>query len=117
MALRSSSPGSELTPRSARATRGARSLWPLLLQPRKVLRFFRDRRAPLGTKLLVLGVIAYVIMPIDLVPDVAPIVGWLDDAGFVAFALAWFARRLAIYDRSEDTIPDRSAPAIDEQAR
>lgn len=71
----------------------------------------------MGTKLLVLGVIAYVIMPIDLVPDVAPLVGWLDDAGFVAFALAWFARQLAIYDRSEHTIPDRSTTALDEQPR
>jgi uncharacterized membrane protein YkvA (DUF1232 family) len=47
----------------------------------------RDPRVPLRAK-IVLGVcVAYLAMPIDLVPDFIPIAGALDDAIIAAFAL------------------------------
>src|SRR5690606_7173757 len=58
---------------------------------RAVVRYFRDPSASVVGKLFVLATIVYVIMPVDLIPDV-PIVGWLDDLGFASVAVAWLAR-------------------------
>jgi len=46
----------------------------------------RDPRAPLASKLVALLAVAYVISPIDLVSDLIPVLGWLDD-GLIAFFL------------------------------
>ena len=41
---------------------------------------FRDPRTPWWNKLAILGLVAYGVSPIDLIPDVIPFVGLLDDA-------------------------------------
>lgn len=61
------------------------------------MRFFRDPEASLWGKLFTLFTVAYVVWPMDLVPDVAPIVGWLDDLGLAAVATAYLARVTASY--------------------
>ncbi len=38
-----------------------------------------DDRVPRKTKVLVGGIIAYIIMPIDLIPDIIPVIGLMDD--------------------------------------
>ena len=38
-----------------------------------------DRRVPLGVKLLLVGAVAYLVSPYDLVPDFLPIRGRIDD--------------------------------------
>ena len=62
----------------------ARQLWMALRHP----------AAPgwlkLGTALLAL----YVLSPIDLIPDVLPLVGVLDDIVLVPFAVRWLLKRL-----------------------
>jgi uncharacterized membrane protein YkvA (DUF1232 family) len=62
-----------------------------------IVRFFRDRDASLAGKAFVLLSIAYVIFPADLIPDVIPVLGWLDDLGVVGFALAYLHRVSARY--------------------
>jgi uncharacterized membrane protein YkvA (DUF1232 family) len=44
----------------------------------------------LGTALLVL----YVVSPVDLIPDVVPIIGWVDDLVLVPLAIRWLLNRL-----------------------
>lgn len=39
-------------------------------------------------KFLVVGAILYVLWPWDAVPDIAPVVGWLDDIMFLVGALS-----------------------------
>ena len=39
------------------------------------------------TKLIIAGTLAYVILPIDVIPDFLPIVGWLDDAFVLGLAM------------------------------
>lgn len=39
----------------------------------------RDPRTPWYAKLLVVGIVAYALSPIDLVPDFIPVLGLLDD--------------------------------------
>ena len=52
-----------------------------------VTRLVRDRRVPRHRKLLLLGLIGYLALPFDLVPDFIPVAGQLDDAIIVALVL------------------------------
>ncbi|MGB9978778.1 YkvA family protein [Methanobacterium sp.] len=40
---------------------------------------YKDPRVPLHIKITILLVIAYLLSPIDLIPDFIPIIGYLDD--------------------------------------
>jgi uncharacterized membrane protein YkvA (DUF1232 family) len=50
-------------------------------------RLFRDARVPLAEKVLVVGTIAYVISPLDFIPDVVPVIGQVDDLYLVALVV------------------------------
>jgi uncharacterized membrane protein YkvA (DUF1232 family) len=50
-------------------------------------RLLSDPRVSRGRKLLLLALVAYLVMPFDLVPDFIPIAGQLDDAIVVALVL------------------------------
>jgi uncharacterized membrane protein YkvA (DUF1232 family) len=52
----------------------------------------RDPRTPLGVRLLALGIAAYALSPIDLVPDFIPVLGYLDDLLIVPFGVALVIR-------------------------
>ena len=49
-----------------------------------------DRRV----KLTLAGALAYFVMPIDLIPDFLPLVGFTDDAAVIAAALAAVSRSI-----------------------
>jgi uncharacterized membrane protein YkvA (DUF1232 family) len=46
-----------------------------------------DRRVALTDKVLVMGAIAYIVMPIDLIPDFIPFFGEIDDMFLLVLAL------------------------------
>src|SRR3954468_16660859 len=46
-----------------------------------------DRRVSILDKLMVAGALAYIIMPIDLIPDFIPFLGEIDDLYLLIFAL------------------------------
>lgn len=46
-----------------------------------------DRRVAMLDKLLVAGAMAYIVMPIDLIPDFIPFLGEVDDLYLLIFAL------------------------------
>jgi uncharacterized membrane protein YkvA (DUF1232 family) len=62
----------------------ARQLWAALRHP----------AAPRWLKLGALGIVAYVLSPVDLLPDVLPFVGVLDDIVLVPLAMRWLLDRL-----------------------
>ena len=47
----------------------------------------RDPRVSLRSKIIAFATVAYVVSPIDLVPDVVPVLGKLDDLAVVGLAL------------------------------
>jgi uncharacterized membrane protein YkvA (DUF1232 family) len=55
-----------------------------------VSRLAREPRVPRRRKLLLLGLVAYLSSPFDLVPDFVPVAGQLDDAIIVALVLRHF---------------------------
>lgn len=75
---------STLTPHSIGAlTRIVRTL-------RLAWRLLSDSRVSILPKLIPLAAILYVISPIDLIPDLIPVLGQLDDLGIVILAIHWF---------------------------
>ena len=56
-------------------------------------RLLRDPRVPRRSKALVAGLIPYLALPFDLIPDFVPVAGQLDDAILVAFVLRRVVRR------------------------
>jgi uncharacterized membrane protein YkvA (DUF1232 family) len=48
----------------------------------------RDPRTPWYAKLLVAGIVAYALSPIDLIPDFVPILGYLDDLILIPTGIA-----------------------------
>jgi uncharacterized membrane protein YkvA (DUF1232 family) len=64
----------------------------LIRQARLALRLLRDPRVPWVTKAVPVMAALYLIVPLDLVPDVFPILGQLDDLGVAAVALETFLR-------------------------
>ena len=53
-------------------------------------RLFRDRRVPLRAKAIVVGAVCYLVLPIDLVPDILPFFGFADDITILLLAGRWF---------------------------
>ena len=60
-------------------------------------RYFKDPKAGFFGKAFVFLAVAYGVMPLDLVPDIAPVGGWLDDIGVVALAFGHLAKVASRY--------------------
>lgn len=48
----------------------------------------RDPRTPWYAKLLVAGIVAYALSPIDLIPDFVPVLGYLDDLVLIPMGIS-----------------------------
>ncbi len=59
-----------------------------------VRRVLEDRSLSLGPRLALVGLLGWLLMPIDLVPDFVPVIGLLDDVVVTALVLRWVARRI-----------------------
>jgi uncharacterized membrane protein YkvA (DUF1232 family) len=72
---------------------------------RALARYYRDPDASIFGKLVALVAVLYAIMPLDLIPDVVPIVGWLDDIGVMGLATAWLLKVVARYRHTPELEP------------
>jgi uncharacterized membrane protein YkvA (DUF1232 family) len=69
----------------------ARQLWLALKHP----------LAPGWLKAGAAGIVLYVISPIDLIPDVIPFLGVIDDVVLVPLAMRWLLKRLPSHVRDD----------------
>lgn len=80
-----------------------------------------DNRVPLVVKLIPLGAIAYIVSPIDLVPDIFLGLGQLDDLGILMAALTTFnSLAPATWSRSiwpESALAMSTISSVTKQAR
>lgn len=76
---------------------------------RALVRYFRDPSASFLGKLFVLAAVVYVILPVDLIPDV-PLIGWLDDLGVMALAVGWMWKVVARYREVPETAGRATPP-------
>ena len=60
---------------------------------RVIGRLARDRSIPRSARLPAWALLAYLAMPIDLVPDFLPVIGYADDAILTAFVLHRLLRK------------------------
>lgn len=52
---------------------------------------YRRKETPFWAKNIVIGVLGYLLAPLDFMPDLTPIVGYTDDLGILTFGLATIA--------------------------
>lgn len=60
----------------------------MLSRLKTIIALMRNPKISKLPKILVIGAILYVLMPFDVIPDMAPVVGWLDDIVFLVGALS-----------------------------
>jgi uncharacterized membrane protein YkvA (DUF1232 family) len=55
-----------------------------------------DRRSPPDVRLVLIGLLAWIVSPIDLIPEFIPVVGPIDDLIVAVAALRYLRRRMGI---------------------
>jgi hypothetical protein len=67
-----------------------------------VLRLLRsiigDRSAPLDVRVVLIGLVAWILSPIDLIPEFIPVLGPLDDVVVAVVAMRYVRRRVGVDD-------------------
>lgn len=62
----------------------------------KLWEAFRSPDTPTSYKAMIIGSLIYMVSPLDIIPDVIPVVGLVDDAGVIAFAFSRLMNLTAI---------------------
>lgn len=96
--------------RSAPLTKRLRAL-----RPRALWRYLKDPKKPWGPKLAVAAAVAYLVFPLDLIPD-APLIGFLDDLGVLSAAIAWLAQN-ALADVDAEAAAESTPPGAAPRAQ
>ncbi|CAN7333855.1 DUF1232 domain-containing protein [Microbacterium maritypicum] len=63
---------------------------------RLIKRLATDTRVPRGTRAWLVALMIYLVLPIDLIPDFIPVIGYADDAIIVAVALRYAVRHAGL---------------------
>jgi len=93
---------------STRYARTARLVFRLPTYARVVWGIERDPRTPLPLKALFAAALAYVLLPIDVIPDVIPIIGHADDLTVLLLVLDLFLQNAPADVRAEHTLRARN---------
>jgi len=117
-------PGEE-SEQEAKARKVQRRFWPTLKRAMRQVPFSRDVVAayycamdpttPMRTRGILLGALAYFVMPFDLIPDVLAMVGFSDDIAVLTAAFAAISGQIKEkhYIKADETlrgeIPDSAA--------
>lgn len=79
----------------------------------------QDPETPFRAKAMLLGALAYFVMPVDAIPDVFAVIGFSDDAAVLAAVLATFGASIKDrhYDRARQTLEKlRADPSAETEA-
>ena len=96
---------------SSRYLRMARLIVKLPTYARLVWGLMRDPRTPLGLKGMLAAALAYVVLPVDLVPDAIPILGQADDLTVLLLVLDMFIQNAPPEVRAEHAARARNGTA------
>lgn len=84
---------------------------PLRAKLRLALGLVGDRRVPWLARLLLPALVLYLAMPVDIIPDFIPVIGYLDDALVLVIGVSLFLR---LTPRS---VLEEHLTALEEQSR
>jgi uncharacterized membrane protein YkvA (DUF1232 family) len=70
----------------------AGGVWMVLRQGWLALRLLRDERVPTALKLMMPAALLYAVSPVDVMPDLLPLVGQVDDLGLLVLAVLAFIK-------------------------
>jgi uncharacterized membrane protein YkvA (DUF1232 family) len=96
---------------STRYLRLARVIVRLPTYARIVWGLMRDPRTPIGLKGLLAAALAYVVIPVDLIPDAVPILGHADDLTVLLLVLDLFLQNAPAALRAEHAARARNGTA------
>ena len=86
-----------------------------LARIQRMLALLRDPRVAKLPRFAVLAAAAYLLWPVDLLPEIAlPIVGWLDDATLIWMALRWLTKAGDEADQKAGALDIPTAKRIDQ---
>jgi len=68
--------------------RGSWLLWHFGREARLIWALLRNRSTPIASKILIFLALAYLVFPIDFLPDIIPLLGWIDDGVIVSLLIA-----------------------------
>ena len=74
-----------------------------------------DKDTPLQAKLVIAGALAYVVLPVDLIPDFIPILGFADD--IAAIKVAYEAIKVSITPEIESQADNKLAEWFGEEEK
>ncbi len=77
----------------------------------KLWSYLRDPGVAAWRKLAGVAAVAYVLWPLDLIPDGIPVLGWLDDAGIVAAAAAFLVVEVRRHERRLERAGEKTVDA------
>lgn len=96
---------------STRYVRTARLVFRLPTYARLVWGIERDPRTPLPLKAMLAAALAYVLLPIDVIPDVVPIIGHADDLTILLLVLDLFLQNAPADVRAEHALRAKNGTA------
>lgn len=96
---------------TSRYLRMGRMVIKLPTYARVVWGIVRDPRTPAGLKGLLLAALAYVVLPVDLIPDAIPILGQADDLTVLLLVLDLFIQNAPPEVRAEHTTRAKNGTA------
>ncbi len=81
-----------------------------------LFRYMTDEAIPWYKKSIVVAALVYFIMPVDAIPDMLPLIGYLDDFGVIAAVLGFLGKEIKPYyytstamgNQDEDRLPEES---------
>lgn len=74
-----------------------KSISKIISHLRALKKYMLDRNVKWFKKAVVIATITYFITPVDLVPDLAPIIGFLDDIGVIGWTICFLGREIKKY--------------------
>lgn len=74
-----------------------RNVFKILAHLKALKRYMLDRDVKWIRKSVVVAAILYFITPIDAVPDIAPLIGFLDDFGVIAWTIRFLGSEIKEY--------------------
>src|SRR5688572_12723227 len=76
----------------------------------RFFRYLRDPHVALWRKLVGVAALVYIISPIDGIPDIIPLLGWLDDMGVLSGGAFFLVRELRQYNPPAEGPPPAGGP-------